>query len=155
MLDFCKDNANFGVCTDLRVMVGKLNNLLKLQISEKENLSSIFINSSECEDLISSFMSKATGCRAICTFCSRKCELAQNHSEYQKHNCDKRGHSFLVFGGGTLNTSSGEKYPSLTTCDEIKHGTKIEIVNNDGSVVMLWPNIPTSKYNWNLNWNID
>jgi len=29
MLDFCKDTAKFGVCLDLRVMVGKLNDLLE------------------------------------------------------------------------------------------------------------------------------
>ena len=28
-LDVCKDNSNFGVCTDLRFMIGKLNDLLE------------------------------------------------------------------------------------------------------------------------------
>jgi hypothetical protein len=37
-LDICKDSSNFGVCTDLRFMVGKLIDLLNKKISEIEKL---------------------------------------------------------------------------------------------------------------------
>lgn len=54
-----------------------------------------------------------------------------------------------VFGGGTLVTTWGESYPSLTTCDEIKHTTKIKIVMNGVSEVRLWSEEHNSR---NTNW---
>ena len=80
------------------------------------------------EDVIHSFVTNAIGCKDVCKFCNRKCELAPHQDENENHNCNKRGHSLRVFGGGSLVTSWGEIYPSLTTCDEIKHDTKIKIV---------------------------
>ena len=89
----------------------------------------------------------------MCKFCNRKCELAPHQDDNENHNCNKRGHSLRVFGGGTLVTSWGDPYPSLTTCDEIKHDTKIKIVCQGGVEVRLWSEIHNSKNrNWTTNY---
>ena len=78
-------------------------------------------------NLIKSYCANAIGCLEVCKFCNRKCELGPHQDDTQNHNCDKRGHSLRVFGGGTHLASWGDVFPSLTTCDQIKHETKIRI----------------------------
>lgn len=43
-----------------------------------------------------------------------------------------------VFGGGFLENKSGQKIPSLSTCDEIKPDTLIKIVRKEKTEKEIW-----------------
>ena len=92
------------------------------------------------------------GCRSLCKFCNRKCEHKPHNDSKDggfPHSCVKRGHQLRVFAGGCLETSWGERYPSLLTCDEIEGSTHIKITNDKGTVTRLWSEVSEAL---NRNW---
>ena len=82
----------------------------------------------------------AVGCRALCKLCNRKCEHKPHNDAKDggfPHSCEKRGHQLRFFAGGCLETSWGERYPNLLTCDEIEPWTHIKITNDQGTETRL------------------
>ena len=132
-------------------MINELIDLIEKQIKKIKGLSldEITLKYKAQDDIINSYRTIAIGCKEMCKFCNRKCELASHQDGDEKHNCNTRGHSLRVFGGGTLVTALGDIYPSLMTCDEIKHDTKVKIVQNGKTEVRLWSEVHNSK---NTDW---
>jgi hypothetical protein len=66
------NEKNFGLCSDLRVMIDNLILVIDSKIMEIENftLNDIY----DINQQVKSLKNNAIGCRILCKFCNRKCE---------------------------------------------------------------------------------
>ena len=87
------------------------------KIAEMEGKQPVELVDMSVDQHINDLVNEAIGCRSLCKFCGRKCEL-KPHNQDQQHNCDRLGHQMRVFGSGIIEGPNG-KYPSLKVCDEI------------------------------------
>ncbi len=44
----------------------------------------------------------AVGCKRVCNFCKRKCELNTHNENENDHNCNTVGHWYQVFSGNYI-----------------------------------------------------
>ncbi len=87
------NQQNYGLCSDLRVMIENLIILVdsKMQEVDSYTLNDIYDITEKVKDL----SNNAVGCKILCKFCNRKCEHKPHNDNKvggTKHSCDKRGH---------------------------------------------------------------
>ena len=128
-----------AICLDLIIMAKEMIICIDKKLSEEENKKPHELTDNSIEQQIHSLVNEAIGCRELCNFCRRKCEL-KPHNQDQLHNCDRLGHQMRVFGSGCLENSSGT-YPSLKVCDEIEGNHVVQIQMGGG---------PTEKALWHV-----